>query len=365
MNNLLRVVTEASLLAVVASPVLADEPRPVEATVAQSSNSGVLERTAPEMRAVIEKLIALGAKPVHTLTPGEARNQPTPADAASAVFHDRTGKLATPEAIAKTEDIKIQGVKGDLDARVYWPAGTVVGGKPLPLVVYFHGGGWVIATIDVYDSSARALANQSQAVVVSVEYRKGPENKFPAAHNDAVSAYSDILKSAQKWDADANRVAIVGESAGGGLAVAVAMAARDEHLMPPAAIIAVYPIAGKDTSTPSYVENQNAAPLGKADMEWFFKNYLSSNLDAADSRIDLVNANLSALPPITIIAAEIDPLRSDGELLRDKLKAAGNNVTYQEWNGVTHEFFGMAAVVPQAKAAQDLAGAQLRKAFEE
>ena len=364
MNKLLQVVSGATLAAAATTALaLADQARPVEPSVAESRDSGVLTRTKPEMRAVIEKLMALGAKPVHTLTPEEARAQPTPADSVKGVLQDNTGKQAAPEAVGQTQDIIVKGAAGQLAARVYWPAGTAVSGAALPLIVYFHGGGWVIATIDVYDSSARALSNQAKAVVVSVEYRKGPEDKFPSAHDDAVAAYTDIVNNATKWNSTATHVAVVGESAGGGLAVEVAIAARDKHLTQPAAIVAVYPIATKNTSAPSYIENQNAAPLGKADMEWFFKNYLKSTADAADPRIDLVSADLSGLPPVTIIAAEIDPLRSDGEMLRDKLKAAGNQVTYQEWNGVTHEFFGMAPLVPQAKQAQDFAGAALRQAF--
>ena len=167
MNKLLQVLSGASLAAAATTAMaLADQPRPVEQSVAESRDSGVLTRTAPEMRAVIEKLIALGAKPVHTLTPEQARAQPTPADAVKAVVQEKTGKPAIPEAVAQTQDIMVKGAAGQLAARVYWPAGTQDGGAALPLIVYFHGGGWVIANIDVYDSSARALSNQAKAVVV-------------------------------------------------------------------------------------------------------------------------------------------------------------------------------------------------------
>ena len=341
----------------------AADPRPVDLAVAQSKDSGTLDRATPEMKAVIEKLMALGAKPVNTLTVEQARAQPTPADAVKAVL-EAAGKSAAPEAVSKTEDIMVAGAAGKLDARVYWPADMQADGAALPLIVYFHGGGWVIANLDVYDASPRALANQAKAVVVSVHYRQGPEDKFPAAHDDAVAAYADIVASAEKWSADPKRVAIVGESAGGGLAIDTAIAARDQKLTLPVAVIAVYPIAGSDMSTPSYIANQNAAPLGRAGMRWFFENYLNGPDDAQDPRIDINGAaDLAGLPPVTIIAAEIDPLNSDGAILRDKLLAAGVKVTYQNWNGVTHEFFGMAAAVPEAKQAQDVAGTELRKAF--
>ena len=264
---------------------------------------------------------------------------------------------------ANTEDVKVAGAAGELDARIYWPDGATAG-EALPLIVYFHGGGWVIADLDVYDASPLALANRAKAVVVSVHYRQGPEDKFPAAHDDAIAAFKDIVARSGEWNADAERLALAGESAGGNLALNVAIAARDQQLRAPDAVIAVYPVAGSDLNTHSYIENQNAVPLAKADIEWFVGHYLNSMDEAKDPRIDIVGgAVLDNLPPVTIIAAEIDPLNTEGMTLRDKLDAAGNDVTYQNWNGVTHEFFGMAAVVPEAKEAQDLAGTELKEAF--
>jgi acetyl esterase len=322
-------------------------------------DSGTLERSTPEMRAVIEKLMELGAKPVHMLTVEEARSQPTPADAVTAVLED-AGASTEPEAVASVEDITIPGAAGDLEARVYTPEGE----GPFPVIVYFHGGGWVIADLDVYDASPRALANQAGAVVVSVHYRQGPEDKFPAAHDDAIAAYSWVIENAQDWNGDSERVAVAGESAGGNLALNVAIAARDQQLNAPEAVLAVYPVAGDDLNTESYMENENAIPLGKADIEWFVANYLNSTEEAADPRIDIVGgADVAELPPVTIIGAEIDPLTTEGEQLRDKLEEAGVDVAYQQWEGVTHEFFGMAAQVPEAKEAQDFAGERLRAAL--
>jgi len=326
--------------------------------LAESKDSGTLQRSHPEMKTVIEKLMELGAKPVHTMTVEQARTQPTPADAVKAVL-EAEGKSTAPEAVADVKDITIPGADGDLQARVYTPKGD----GPFPVIVYFHGGGWVIADLDVYDASPRALANQAGAVVVSVHYRQGPENRFPAAHDDAIAAYKYVIENAQKWNADSERVAVAGESAGGNLAVDVAVAARDQKLNEPEAVVAVYPVAGADLNTPSYIENQNAIPLGKADIEWFVGNYTNSPDETKDPRFDLVNADLKGLPPTTIIGAEIDPLASEGKTLADNLTAAGVEVKYQLWTGVTHEFFGMAAVVPEAKEAQDFAGASLRAAF--
>ena len=365
MRNLLLATT--AITALMAMPAFAkDEPRPVDQAVATSKDSGTVDRATPEMAAVITKLMELGAKPVNTLSVEQARSQPTPADAANAVAEEKTGKAPEPEAVARTEDVTIPGAAGDLEARVYWPEGAEEGGEPLPVIVYFYGGGWVIADLDVYDASPRALANQAKAVVVSVHYRQGPEDKFPAAHDDAIAAYKYVVENAQQWNGDADRIAVAGESAGGNLAINVAIAARDQQLSAPDAVLAVYPVAGDDLETTSYVANQNAVPLGKADIEWFVGSYLNDMTETADPRIDIVGAaDLADLPPVTIIAAEIDPLTSEGMQLRDKLEAAGVDVAYQNWNGVTHEFFGMAAVVPEAKEAQDFAGAELRAAFGE
>lgn len=347
----------------VAEAPAADEPA-ADAPMASpemtaSDDSGTMERATPEMAAVLEKLMELGAKPVHTLTVEEARAQPTPADAVKAVLEE-AGKSAEPEAVADVEDIMIPGASGELEARVYTPEGE----GPFPVIVYFHGGGWVIADLDVYDASPRALANQVGAVVISVHYRQGPENKFPAAHDDAIAAYSYVIENAQMWNGDSERVAVAGESAGGNLALNVAIAARDQQLNEPEAVLAVYPVAGSDLNTESYIENQNAVPLGKADIEWFVGNYLNSMDEAKDPRIDIVGgAELEDLPPVTIIAAEIDPLRTEGETLATDLEAAGVDVQHQLWTGVAHEFFGMAAQVPEAKEAQDLAGERLRAAL--
>jgi acetyl esterase len=326
---------------------------------AGSEDSGTMERANEDMQAVLEKLQELGAKPVHTLSVEEARSQPTPADAVMAVLEER-GQSTAPEEVASTQDITIPGPEGDIPARVYTPEGE----GPFPVIVYFHGGGWVIANIDTYDASARALANEANAIVVSSHYRQGPENKFPAAHEDANAAYEYVVENAGEWNGNTDQLALVGESAGGGLAVSVAIHARDAQLTMPDAIVSVYPIAGGETDTPSYQENANAMPLGKADMEWFFEHYLNSPEERNDPRIDLYDeADLSGLPPTTIINAEIDPLLSDGEMLAEAMEAAGVEVTQQTFEGVTHEFFGMAPVVPEAEEAQNLAGEALQEAW--
>lgn len=311
----------------------------------------------PEMQVVIEKLISLGGKPIETLSAKEARMQPTPADAVMAVMKDNN--IPMPPAMCDTmgKEIPVQG--GSIHARIYTPKT----GNNFPVIVYYHGGGFVIATIDTYNASAQALSDQTGAIVVSVEYRKGPEHKFPTAHNDCFAAYEWTIKNASGWGADAKKIAVVGESAGGNLAANVSIMARDKGIMVPVAEVLVYPIANNDMSTSSYIKNANAKPLNKPMMMWFTKNYVSNITQAGDSRLVLVKANLKSLPPTTIITAEIDPLHDDGEMLAKKMKDAGVKTEYENYNGVTHEFFGMAAVVPEAKDAQAFAVKQLKNAF--
>ncbi len=312
----------------------------------------------PEMQVVIEKLISLGGKPIESLDAKEARMQPTPTDAVMAVMKDNN--MTMPPAMCDTmgKDIPVSG--GTAHIRIYSPKNAAA---TLPLIVYYHGGGWVIADIYVYSASAQGLCEQTGAVVVSVEYPKGPESKFPAAHNVAFDAYKWVLANAASLKGDPTKIAVVGESAGGNLAANVSIMARDKRIQMPVYEVLVYPVANNDMNSDSYIKYAAAKPLNKAMMAWFVKNALPSEATAADPRISLVKADLAGLPKTLIIGAEIDPLQSEGKLLSDKLKEAKVETDYQLYEGVTHEFFGMAAVVPQAKEAQALAVKKLKAAF--
>ncbi len=312
-----------------------------------------------QMQQVLDQLSALGGKPIETLSAAEARKQPSPTDAVKARLI-KNGKSAAPDSAVSSVDRMIRGAAGQIPVRIYSPKS---GSGPFPVVVYYHGGGWVIANKDVYDGGARALAKLANAVVVSPDYRQGPENKFPAAHDDAFATYEWALKNAASIRGDAKRIAVAGESAGGGLAVATAIMARDKKVQLPLAIVSVYPIAGTDTTTSSYLENANAKPLNRAMMSWFFNMYLKGPQDRANPRVNLVDADLKGLPPTTIINAQIDPLRADGEILAQKLKAAGVKVTQKTYPAVTHEFFGMGSLLDSAKDAERTAADALARAF--
>jgi acetyl esterase len=311
----------------------------------------------PEMLAVIEKLDSYNASAIETLSAERARQNPTPADAVKDLIAENNIKVPAPKVEKADQHISVS--QGEIVVRVYTPTKKK---KSYPGILYIHGGGWVIATIDTYEASAIAMAEQNEAVVVAVEYRKGPEHKFPSAHTDSFDAYTWMIKHAESLKIDSKRVALVGESAGGNMAINVAIMVRDHRkIVSPVAQVLIYPVAQPGMNTPSYIDNENAKPLNKAMMHWFVKNALTSEFDAKDPRLDLTKADLSGLPPTTIITAEIDPLMSDGEILRDQLEAAGVKVNYKMYKGVTHEFFGMAAVVPEAKAAQEFATKNLGK----
>ncbi len=318
-------------------------------------------RADKDMAAVLTEFENLKPTPVISLSAEEARAQPTPADAVAALLRERKHSTA-PLSIGKTKNQTIPGPGGDIPIRIYTPQGN----GPFPVIVYFHGGGWVIATIDTYDSSARALAKDADAIVVSVEYRKAPEHKFPAAHEDAYAAYQWVLHNADTFDGDPSMVAVAGESAGGNLAAAVCLMARARGELLPVHQALIYPVAGYDFNTPSYRENAQAKPLDKPMMGWFFEKYLREPADGKNPLVDLVNApNLSGLPSATIITAEIDPLRSEGKRYAERLLEAGVQVTYRNFEGVTHEFFGMGAVVGDAKKAVRLVAHGMNGSFDD
>jgi acetyl esterase/lipase len=325
---------------------------------AAASATGTKFRADADMQAVLAAHAALGPKPIERLDAAEARKQPTPADAVMAVLK-KQGKDTAPTALVPgdtSSDQTIPGPAGPLPVRIYTPAGA----GPFPVVVYFHGGGWVLADKNVYDGGSRGLAKQANAVVISVDYRLAPEAMFPAQHEDALATYRGAAANAASVKGDPKRLAIAGESAGGNLAIATAIAARDQGLTQPLHVVSVYPIAqATDLATPSYQDSATAKPLNKAMMAWFADKVFSKPDDKKDSRIDLIHANLKGLPPVTLINARIDPLRSDGDMLATALKKAGVKIEHKVYDGVTHEFFGMAAVVAKAKEAQAYAGQRL------
>jgi acetyl esterase len=313
----------------------------------------------PEMLRVLTAYQGLGAQPVQTLTVQQARSQPTMGDAAGSVATQMG--IPTRAPVAQISDITIQGAVGPLSARVYNPK-VAVGAAPV--ILYFHGGGWVTGNLDTYDASDRELANGTGAIVVSVQYRLGPENRFPAAQDDANASYAWLLQNAATMGGDPQKIAVAGESAGGNMAINTAIWARDNRLQPPVHELLIYPVVGTDLNTTSYGETLRAVPLNRLAIQWYIANYTNDPGELEDARFNVVGAaDLRGLPPTTIISAQIDPLRSENEALAKKMQSLGVNVEQRTYSGVTHEFFGMGNVVPQAKQAEDFAFARLSTSF--
>jgi acetyl esterase/lipase len=334
------------------------EPNPVKTAIAKVAGK---IRADDDMLALLNAHASLNPKAIEKSDVATARKNPTIADAVNVVLKQQ-GKSTDPAALVPgiaTKDISIKGAAGSLPATIYTPAGE----GPFPVVLYFHGGGWVIADRHVYDGGARGLAKAANAVVISVDYRQAPENKFPAAWDDALASYRWTLANAASLKGDSKRVALAGESAGGNLALATAIAARDASLQAPVHVLAVYPVTQTSLNTASYIENAVAQPLNRSMVNWFVDNLIRSKEDLKDPRLQLIDAKLNGLAPVTLINARIDPLRSDGEKMEDALKKAGVSVERRDYEGVTHEFFGAAAVVEKSREAQAYAGERLKRAF--
>lgn len=325
---------------------------------AQSPSPPSPTKPNAQMQAVLDKLGTLNGKPIESLSPGESRKQPSPADAVMAILKER--KKDAPEKVGKVEDITLELSSGDIKGRIYKPEGD----GPFPIILYTHGGGWVIADMDTYYSSPRALANGVGAMVVSIQYRQAPEHKFPAAHQDAYGAYQWILKNGHRWGGNTKNVAVVGESAGGNMAASVCIMAQAERIQMPVHQVLIYPVADTVMDTPSYLENANAKPLNAAMMKWFANHTFAKKEDAGDHRVALLRAkSLRRLPSATVITAQIDPLRSEGQALAKKFATDDVEVAYRNYHGVTHEFFGMGAVVDEAKQANTFVSNNLKAAF--
>ena len=325
-----------------------------------------LSKLDPQMKSVVEAIIQSKAPPIYELTPEKARKGPTFADAVKSVQKGRDESTKKQE-VGDRDKVKVAGKDGKLDAVLYRPVGNK--GKdtsqaPLPVLVYFHGGGFVIADADVYDASARALADAAHCVVISVNYRQAPEHKFPAAVEDAYAATQYIIENHAALNIDSKRVAVGGESAGGNLATEVCLLAKERGGSMPLHQLLVYPVTDWTSTRPSHTENGESPVLPEKALPWFGGYYLPNQEDAKKSEASPIFAkSFEGLPPATIVLAQYDVLTDDGKAYAKKLEDAGVKVTLKEYAGTTHEFFGMGAVVDKAKEAEDFAAAQLKQAF--
>nr|AIT69706.1 lipase/esterase AS-Trib6 [uncultured bacterium] len=288
-----------------------------------------------ESQVVLNVLAQQGVKALDELPAAEGRAY------FNAVFKT---KPEDQEACARIEELTIPVASGDIPARLYAPPAT---GK-LPVLVHYHGGGWVYMNLDTHDAYCRLLANRTGCAVIAVEYRKAPEYPFPIPLEDCYAALRWTVSNADKLGLDATRLGVIGDSAGGNLAAAVAIMARDQHGPAIKAQVLTYPAVDATMSQPSVTENAAAPLLGRPQMDWFWKHYNKHGGNAQDPRLSpLYASDLSRLPPAFISTAEFDPLRDEGEAYANKLRAAGVAVDYRRYDGVFHGFMLMAKIIPE------------------
>ena len=302
-----------------------------------------------QIRVIIEQIVSKDAPPRHILMPAVAR-----------VNQERNMLYPPGPEVAKVEDRLIPVSGGDIPIRVYTPTA----GGPFPILVWFHGGGWVLGNVDLADGSCRRLAVGADCVVVSVGYRLAPENKFPAAADDCYAATVWASENAASINADGSRVAVGGDSAGGNLAAAISLMARDKGGPRLVHQLLVYPVIERDFGTKSYEENANGYQLTRDDMVWFWDHYLRDESDAANPYAAPTQAkDLSGLPPALVVTAEYDPLRDEGEAYAQRLKQAGVSTTCIRYDGMIHGFFRLASLIDKGKDATSQACSALKDAF--
>lgn len=305
----------------------------------------------PDARALIDALTD-GVPPVEDLDPVEARR-------ASDERRARAAQGIDPEPVARVEERSVATPHGAVPLRVYWPR---TAGQGLPLVVYFHGGGWVICDLDSHDGLCRAMTNATDSIVVSVGYRRAPEHPFPAAAEDAYAATVWVAQHAEELGGDPQRISVAGDSAGGNLAAVTALMARDRGGPELAFQLLVYPITDCDFTTTSYQENAEGYYVTRAAMEWYWRHYLQDADGTHPHASPLRADDHSGLPPAHVVTAEYDPLRDEGEAYAAALQEAGVPVTVRRYDGMFHGFFSLGAMLDGAKQANAEAFAALREA---
>ena len=301
----------------------------------------------PEAQQLLDALRDAGMPPFEAMTVPQARE-------ATKGFLDLQGE---PEEIA-VENRTIPGPEGDITVRIYTPDGSA----ERPVIVYFHGGGWVIGELDTVDRPVRSIALRTGSVVVSVDYRLAPEHVYPAAFDDCYAATVWVAEHAAELGADPARLLVGGDSAGGNLAAAVSIAARDRGGPTIAAQLLLYPVTDFAFTTASYADNGEGYLLQRATMQWFWAHYLGAgdlgkDPYAAPARAD----SLVGLPPAFVITAEFDPLRDEGEAYAVALSDAGVPVTARRYDGMVHGFLWTLGATPSGAVALDDIAAAVRE----
>ncbi len=293
----------------------------------------------------LDTLAAAGLPPMQESTP-------------EAVRASRKPGPPGPE-VHRVEDMDIAGPDGPIPVRIYWPNAD----PNLPILVWYHGGGWVIGTLGLADSTARRLCSLGKCIVISVDYRLAPEHPYPAGLDDSYAAVVWAYQNAKRFGGDSSRIAVGGDSAGGTLATVVAQMVRDRAGIPLAFQVLIYPVTDAAMDTESFRVNRTFGLTPEA-MAWFYDHYVPAGVDRGDPSISpLRSKDLSGLPPAYVVTAECDPLRDEGNAYADALRAAGVEVDSECFAGQIHTFFVNAHAFPEGMRAVETAAGHLRRAF--
>lgn len=303
-----------------------------------------------QQQALMQQAAEQGAPDFADMEPPEGR----------AFFREFCTTVGFPPADVAVDDRSFSGPAGDVAVRVYTPKGA----GPHPMLLFFHGGGWVIGDLDAYHGLAGTLCEKSGCVVVSVDYRLAPEHRFPAAVDDCYAALEWAAENAAELGADGARIGVAGDSAGGSLATACAMLARDQGGPKVSFQLLFYPVVARaDAGYESYRKFAEGHLLSQRAMQYFFGHYFGDNPPASDLRAYPIEADLAGLPPALIVVAGLDPLHDEGVDYADKLSAAGNQVVLTDYPGAEHGFMCMGGALDSAKQAADQAAGALRAAL--
>jgi acetyl esterase len=306
----------------------------------------------PQARALLDLIEERGVPPTHTLSPSDAR----------AFYRER--RFATQPAapqVGKVQDLMAAGPNGPIPLRLYRPLGRS-DSVSMPVLVYYHGGGFVIGDLDTHDTLCRELANLADCAVVAVDYRMGPEHRFPAAVIDCVAATRWVRERAATLNLDASRLAVGGDSAGGNLAAVVCIDAREQADPPIKFQLLIYPATDMRRTAPSHAENGQGYLLTQETMDYFTAHYIPNPAQLSDWRASpLLHPDLSKLPPALVLTAGFDPLRDEGADYARRLTAAGNRAGYVHFPRQIHGFVTMGKVIDEANTAVALCAAELKR----
>lgn len=306
----------------------------------------------PDTQAVLDMIRLAGRPPMETLSPAEAR---------AAFDAGRKALLPPPEDVAETRDSAVAGPLGPINIRLYRPAGTEASAV-LPLLIYFHGGGWVVGDLDSHDVACRRYANAAKCRVISVDYRMAPEHVFPAAVNDSAAVVKWAVDNAASLGVDASQVAVGGDSAGGNLAAVMALMARDGDLPPLAFQMLVYPATDLAMTTVSANTIGPGVLLTSATMKWFIDHYAKGHEN--DWRASPIRAaTLAGVCPAVVLTCTHDPLRDEGIEYARKLEREGVRVVHLHYSDQIHGFVGMGRVIRAADQAIDQLARVLKQAL--